>query len=62
MQQQLITLKEVSEMTAIPLKTLYGYINKGVLPGCKFGNGKKKLIRIKLSSLLDWIDNSEIKK
>ncbi len=38
MPDEIMTLKDVSEYLKIAEKTLYGYVQKGLLPGIKIGS------------------------
>jgi excisionase family DNA binding protein len=38
MPDEIMTLKDVSEYLKIAEKTLYGYVQKGILPGIKIGS------------------------
>jgi excisionase family DNA binding protein len=55
----MISIKEASQLTGIKPKTLYVYVKNKILPSYQFGNGKRKLIRIRLDDLMNWVDESK---
>ena len=52
MPDEIMTLQEVSEYLKIAEKTLYGYAQKGILPGIKIGSAW----RFRLADINDWLE------
>ena len=53
--QEYYTLKEVSEILSIKVKTLYKWVNEGKLKSVKIGG---KLVRVKKEDLEEFINQS----
>jgi len=52
---EIMTLQEVSEYLKIAQKTLYGYAQKGLLPGIKIGSAW----RFRRSDIEAWLDEQK---
>ncbi len=50
--EELLTLKELSEYLKIAEKTLYGYAQKGTIPGIKIGSAW----RFRESDIKQWLE------
>ncbi|MCO6456403.1 MAG: helix-turn-helix domain-containing protein [Pirellulaceae bacterium] len=50
---QIMTLREVSEYLKIAEKTLYGYVQKGIVPGIKIGSAW----RFRKSDIDHWLED-----
>jgi len=53
MPDQIMTLKDVSEYLKIAEKTLYGYVQKGMIPGIKIASAW----RFRKSDIDAWLDD-----
>lgn len=53
MPDEIMTLKDVSEYLKIAEKTLYGYVQKGQIPGIKIGSAW----RFRKSEIDAWLDD-----
>ena len=53
----LLTLPQVAIYLQIGRSTAFLYARKGIIPTIRFG----KCLRVRLSSLLDWLDSNESK-
>ncbi len=50
---EILTLKDLSEYLKIAEKTLYGYANKGIVPGIKIGGSW----RFRKTDIEEWLEN-----
>ena len=50
---EIMTLQEVSDYLKIAEKTLYGYVQKGIVPGIKIGSAW----RFRKSDIDGWLDD-----
>ena len=48
---------EVASRTEMKKKTVYGWLQKGLLPYCKLGSGRGSRVRIKESDLVAFMDD-----
>lgn len=55
MNDEIMTLQEVSEYLKIAEKTLYGYVQKGILPGIKICSAW----RFRKSDIDAWLDEQK---
>jgi excisionase family DNA binding protein len=55
MPDEIMTLTEVSEYLKIAERTLYGYVQKGMLPGIKIGSAW----RFRKSDIDAWLDEQK---
>ena len=55
MPDEIMTLKDVSEYLKIAEKTLYGYVQKGILPGIKIGSAW----RFRKADIDSWLDEQK---
>ena len=53
MMNNLITIKEVSEYLQIKERTIYSWINKGVIPHYKLTN---KVVRFNINEINTWLE------
>ena len=57
MMNNLITIKEVSEYLQIKERTIYSWINKGIIPHYKLTN---KVVRFNMNEVNEWLSSKEV--
>ncbi len=55
MPDEIMTLKDLAEYLKIAEKTLYGYVQKGLLPGIKIGSAW----RFRKSDIVAWLEDQK---
>jgi excisionase family DNA binding protein len=53
--EALLTIEDVSELTKIPVPTLYGYTSRGTIPHIKLPKG----VRFQWSKISRWLESKE---
>ena len=48
---------EVATITSVKVRTVYGWLRKGLLPYTKLGNGRGSRVRIKSTDLTEFMDS-----
>ena len=57
MMNNLITIKEVSKYLQIKERTIYSWINKGIIPHYKLTN---KVVRFNMNEVNEWLSSKEV--
>lgn len=53
------TAREVAEMLSTTTRTVYRMIESGALPGVRFGEGRRRNLRIPVDALDEWMLEKE---
>ena len=56
MDKRLLTIKEVGIYLNMNIRTLYSYVQKGIIPNYRLGKGRNGAIRFDLNLIDEWID------
>ena len=56
MDKRLLTIKEVGIYLNMNIRTLYSYVQKGIIPHYRLGKGRNGSIRFDLNLIDEWID------
>lgn len=56
MDKRLLTIKEVGIYLNMNIRTLYSYVQKGIIPHYRLGKGRNGAIRFDLNLIDEWID------
>ena len=57
MMNNLITIKELSKYLQIKERTIYSWINKGIIPHYKLTN---KVVRFNMNEVNEWLSSKEV--
>ena len=57
MSKEFIDIRQLSEMLSIKPSTLYDMAWRGELSCYRFGKGKRKILRFRLSEIVPWADS-----
>jgi len=58
MNKRLITVDELGIYLNMNIRTLYSYVQKGIIPHYRLGKGRNGAIRFDLNHIDKWIDDN----
>ena len=62
MNKRLIDIKELAKYLTIKHRTIYQYVQKGVIPHYRIGGGSKAIIRFDYNQIDKWLETQYVTK
>jgi excisionase family DNA binding protein len=62
MNKRLIDIKELAKYLNIKDRTIYQYVQKGIIPHYRIGGGSKGIIRFDYNQIDKWLETQYVSK